>query len=461
MTDILIEEKTVENSIEGDLLNRQEFVDQVKNIIEIISAQKKNSCFAINGGWGIGKSFVLDALEKQLGEIPNEKEAMDKYLIFHYNCWQYDYYQEPLVAIVASILDTIEEKQHLIPKKHREKFKGVLKAIGNGLLHKASEFVKDKTGINAEEIIDVLKDGNHEATKKIEKSHAYDANFIFKTALISLQKEMCQLSEDQTILFIVDELDRCLPQYAIQVLERLHHVFDGIPNVQVVMSIDKAQLSHTVKQIFGEETDVNQYLAKFIKFEINLNTGNINTLFDKKFAYYLNGFECKENSVCNESDIMDFKAHIFDGINMRSCIEIIDRCYLLHSILTEPHEKLDYSYMCVEIFLSILKHCDINSNTLYSPFNMNQLFVKKDKKTAVDGLNFLNKKLTAPSIDNYYFTDHPNNTATIYNIDIWGEILGCYRRILGFNKDYLHFNSKDKYIYEYAETFYDLLQVIS
>ena len=460
MPEVLIEEEIVENPIDGDLLNRQDFVDQVKDIIEIMSSQKKNSCFAINGGWGVGKSFVLEALEKQLAVIPNE-DTMDRYLIVHYNCWQYDYYDEPLVAIVASILDAIEEKVHLISDESKAKFKGVLKAIGNGLLHKASIFVQDKTGINTNEIIEVIKEGNAEAATKIEENNAYDANFIFKNALISLQKEIRELSKYQTVLFVVDELDRCLPQYTIKVLERLHHVFDGIPNVQVLMSIDKSQLTHTIKQIFGEQTDVNKYLAKFIKFEINLDTGNLNALFDEKFAYYLKCFEVAQNSVSNEEDIVLFKAHIFDGMDMRSCIEIIDKCYLLHTILSEPEEKKDFSYMCVEIVLTILKHFDISNKTLQAGFNMKQLFAKEKHDNKIAGLDFLNNKLATPNGNNYLYYLSDYGSTTIRNSDIWGVILGCYRRILGYDKDYYYHESRGITIFDYAEEYNNLLQIIN
>ena len=44
--------------------------------------------------------------EEQAKRIGNEGP---RYILFHYNCWEYDYYEEPLVAIVASILDQIDE----------------------------------------------------------------------------------------------------------------------------------------------------------------------------------------------------------------------------------------------------------------------------------------------------------------------------------------------------------------
>ena len=106
MQEVLIKEEVIDTSIEGDFLNRQDFIQQVKTVIELLSANKKNSCFAISGTWGIGKSYVLEKLEKQLLFEQNEETALDKYFVFHFNCWEYDYYEEPLIAIVSTFLPT-------------------------------------------------------------------------------------------------------------------------------------------------------------------------------------------------------------------------------------------------------------------------------------------------------------------------------------------------------------------
>ena len=66
-----------------DILDRQQFVDDVKGVIRLLSEDKKNVTFAINGQWGVGKTFVLNMLEEQL---------QDEYLVLHYNAWEYDYY---------------------------------------------------------------------------------------------------------------------------------------------------------------------------------------------------------------------------------------------------------------------------------------------------------------------------------------------------------------------------------
>lgn len=60
-----------------DILNRGEFVDRLLRLVENISDKKSTTCFAINGAWGCGKSFVLDMFEEKLNVIQSEDTFTD------------------------------------------------------------------------------------------------------------------------------------------------------------------------------------------------------------------------------------------------------------------------------------------------------------------------------------------------------------------------------------------------
>ena len=407
-----------------DLLNRQEFVDRVIRIIELQSAQKKTSCFAINGKWGVGKSFVLEMLEEQLEKIPSDETATDKYMIFHYNCWQYDYYEEPLVAIVASMLDTIDEKDNLIPSEIKTKIKGFLKAVGSALLLNANEAIEKKTGINAKEIFNVITNATTKSAEEIENKHKYDSNFLFKATLKTLQETLMELSEHKTIIFVVDELDRCLPEYAIKILERLHHVFANIPNVQVVLSIDKSQLEYTIQKTFGSNTETQHYLSKFINFEVKLDEGSFTDKeeFDNKFAFYLQNFEYLSKYTKPEQ-VDEFKSKIFGGIDIRLCIEIIEKCNLLHRLLNADGQKTDFSTMCVEVLYTINKVLGLEIINPKQTFSINAM---NRKKVMPVGIAFLyDVYQEAAKRENAYFISY--GKGSIYLRDIYGFILACVR----------------------------------
>ena len=156
-------------------------------------------CYSINGQWGVGKSYVLDRFEEQAQRIGQESTVLDKYIIFRYNCWEYDYYEEPLIAIVATIIEQYDEKITLLGEQEKAAINEVIKKtfihIGKKLLTIGSERLKDLTGIEVDpdkavqfikETVDVAKN----VQGKIEDNHSYDELFEFKEVLRLLRENL-------------------------------------------------------------------------------------------------------------------------------------------------------------------------------------------------------------------------------------------------------------------------------
>ena len=61
-------------------------------------------------------------------------------------------------------------------------------------------------------------------------------------------------------------MDRCRPTYAIELLERIKHFFD-IEGIAFVLAIDKTQLGHSIRSVYGAGMDINGYLRRFIDLE--------------------------------------------------------------------------------------------------------------------------------------------------------------------------------------------------
>lgn len=49
-----------------DVLNRDDFIKKIKDLIIISSENRRSCCFAIEGEWGSGKSFVLKRIQEHL-----------------------------------------------------------------------------------------------------------------------------------------------------------------------------------------------------------------------------------------------------------------------------------------------------------------------------------------------------------------------------------------------------------
>jgi len=158
---------------------------------------------------------------------------------------------------------------------------------------------------------------------------------------------LTKIAETKKIVIIVDELDRCVPEYAIKVMERLHHLFENIDNTIVIISIDSDQLKHSIKEIYGEETDVDRYLKKFISFKKTLSTGELTAEIFEIYDSYLSKF--------NDPDPNDIEyinrvfPEIWRGVDMRTQEKLMDKANILHSLICQDRQSL--SLFMFEVFV--------------------------------------------------------------------------------------------------------------
>ena len=116
------------------------------------------------------------------------------------------------------------------------------------------------------------------------------------------------------------------------------------------MSVDRKQLDKTVTHIFGDGTDVNSYLRKFINFEIELDAGKINASFRDKFLEYVSLFD---ESVFGLQPTTDrYISALFSGLDARTQEQLILKTQTIHKLLYETKEK-DLAFMCFELLLTV------------------------------------------------------------------------------------------------------------
>lgn len=442
----LLQDAVKKPEIPADLLNRGPFVERVFRIADTFHQDKKSACYAINGAWGTGKSYVLDLLEQRLtadeAEAPEEEaepadpeetspeaegeaaeaageetEPAPPFLVLRYNCWEYDYYDEPLVSLVATMQETIEELTKMEPNKH-SKLLTILKALGRTAKNLAFTYVDSKAKGIPSAYSNAYQEVSEEEKNKAQKKgpDAYDTNLPFRTALRELRKILQDLAGESTVVLLVDELDRCLPEYAVRVLERLHHLFEGIENIQVIFSVDRKQLEHVVQELFGAGADTAAYLKKFISFELKLDQGNLNLpsdpgfneerdgTFDRRFASYVSLF-----APCEAADlepVTEFKARILDGFDIRRRIALVEKAELIHRLLWTKAEKPSQYYLCLELFLVVAQTVqDIDKIRLQNDrTDLSIRFNCLPSMRCVDYLNSLIRENRAP--DNSLIYEH-------------------------------------------------------
>jgi hypothetical protein len=207
----------------------------------------------LNGGWGTGKTFILQRWRLQL-----EK---DRFYALYFNAWTDDYCGDPLIAILGQLWE------HLKGSDFKESVRSLKESAG--ALFKQTVFHALSTTTAG--IVDVSEDSFKSVAEKcIDAYSAHnESRSVVRSRLSKLANEIhCKTSHP--LVFIIDELDRCRPTFAIELLERVKHIFD-VDNLVFVFGIDRAQLCKSIKAVYGH-IDADEYLARFIDITFSIPT---------------------------------------------------------------------------------------------------------------------------------------------------------------------------------------------
>ncbi|MCO5108838.1 MAG: KAP family NTPase [Burkholderiaceae bacterium] len=245
-----------------DVLGREPIVSFVAGILA-----KAGGPFvmALDAPWGSGKTTFVRMLQATL--------SRNNFVCVYFNAWQVDYVTDPLVALVAAI-EQIELPSSGASEKLREGLKTVRKVAGWVAKRGAKAAAKAVTM------------GALDVDKEMEEIAAEFAGGLAGDVVGAFQQEKQLLArfraelegaigrlpaagKQPTLIFIVDELDRCRPTFAIELLERIKHLFD-VQNIAFLLALDKRQLEAITANVYGERIDAPEYLRRFIDLEYSM-----------------------------------------------------------------------------------------------------------------------------------------------------------------------------------------------
>lgn len=265
-----------------DLIGRNKDVFHFVTLLDNI----EDSCsIALDGKWGSGKTFfvkqvkmVLEAynhqeIEKEKSQASKKDESKNYALIrdrmelykpredesvnfrsqvaVYYDAWINDNNEDPILSIIYEIVKNINSDFSF------EK--------GKGCLEVAATIAEVFTGRKITSLLDLAKMEDPFAKLKEEK----DIHELISEFLESLLYE-----RGERLVVFVDELDRCKPSYAVQLLERIKHYFSN-DLITFVFSVNLDQLQHTIKRYYGNDFDACRYLDRFFDLRISLPPANL------------------------------------------------------------------------------------------------------------------------------------------------------------------------------------------
>ena len=257
-------------TIKEDVLDRNA---ELNSFCHLLSTQNSMNSIALDGRWGSGKTFFvkqcallinaknsLSNLDKDIAESilkvakqSNSFEGLtdNNLLAIYFDAWENDSNEDPVLALIYQIVQQLDLKTNGFDLNH---LAHVLCAIGDAI-----------SGRSITNVFECLNERNF--LDEIRKHNDLE------TTIKSFFEEVLFEKAGQLIIF-VDELDRCRPSYAVQLLERIEHYFIN-ERITFVFSVNLEQLQHTIKNFYGNDFDACRYLDRF--FDLRLSLPPINT----------------------------------------------------------------------------------------------------------------------------------------------------------------------------------------
>jgi predicted KAP-like P-loop ATPase len=249
-----------------DIFERKPLGDAICNLFE---STAEDLVLGLDGQWGEGKSTFALMLSAHLNQEKNVHTI-------YFDAFKNDYQKDAFLSIASEIQELLESQS---PKSKTE-FKNSLikasKAITRGAMRVGiktlsagllDETILDELG-TADQFGEEISNGFDKAlAAKLDETKSDKASL--ETFKIVLEKHISDLGKGKPIVFIIDELDRCRPDFCLELIEQIKHLF-SVKNLKFLLVTNKTQLHASINKRYGSNINPHTYLQKFVDLWIEL-----------------------------------------------------------------------------------------------------------------------------------------------------------------------------------------------
>jgi len=280
----------IEKPFENDFWGREALADRLTDHVSRITV---GATIAIDAEWGAGKSWFVNNWKAKLEQ--------NDFKVIYLNAFNQDYIEDPFLTISMEIANALQADQDTLDKIKStigDAYRAILPNLPILIFQVAMGLIG--AGKLAGELVETFKDLQEDSGEFGEaaaellneklKEHLSAQVENYENEKKSLDYFKAQLAEitsklEKPLIFIVDELDRCKPEFAIRLIERIKHFFD-IPKVVFILAVNKTQLEESINNFYGFSSTAN-YLEKFIDFSVILKSKDLD---GSRYAEILNNY---------------------------------------------------------------------------------------------------------------------------------------------------------------------------
>ncbi|MCK9431419.1 MAG: P-loop NTPase fold protein [Candidatus Omnitrophica bacterium] len=255
----------------------------IKNLTAVFENTSESFVLCVDAPYGQGKTTFVELWRAYL------KSKGIKSILF--NAWENDYTENPLICLIAEIEASLEHELKFGSSEDRNKIRKQSKKfleIGGKLVKAALPTMVKIVTAGSVDIKDLKEDVISEFVEKNTQTaineYSKNRNLLnkFKNTLAENVK---LISDNHRFYIFVDDLDRCRPSFAIEVLETIKHLF-YIEGIVFVLTMDERQLKTCIEHVYGKQTDSSGYLKRFIDMTYLLTAPNIEAYCREMFARF-------------------------------------------------------------------------------------------------------------------------------------------------------------------------------
>ena len=253
-----------DDPFKNDLLDRKEPVEILTNLVDSIEGP---CVLAVDAAWGTGKTTFLRIWAQHLRN--------EGFPVIEFNAWETDFTEDPFVALSSELTDGLSEyTDEPLPEKvtaAKNAAKEVLQRAVPGIIRVATAGILDVSPLMEKEVGQFLASyaqerlaGYQEARKSVQK---------FRTVLQEMASTLAESSQGRPLVVVIDELDRCRPSYAVELLEVAKHLF-RVDHIVFVLTVNRSELAHSIRSLYGNNFDGDGYLRRFFDIDFQLPAPN-------------------------------------------------------------------------------------------------------------------------------------------------------------------------------------------
>ena len=243
----------------NDLLSRKEPAEVLTHLVGSIEGP---CVLAVDAEWGAGKTTFLKLWAQHLRN--------NEFPVVEFNAWETDHSGDPLIALSSELmeglrkyLDKAERTIEVVKTAAME----VLRYTVPGVVRFAITSILDIGTLAEKEIGNAL--ASHASDRLARYGNAQKSISNFRNVLQKAANGLSKSTGDKPLILMVDELDRCRPTYAVQLLEVAKHLF-SVHRVVFVLAINRSELAHSIRALYGQGFNADGYLRRFFDADFRL-----------------------------------------------------------------------------------------------------------------------------------------------------------------------------------------------